>query len=239
MERLRNLHARRPVFKEAVVDHPPIVKEVAWPLEIEFINECIVPEGTGISFHDTGNLGKCKCFGDCFMDSCENATCAIYCTPECCKLGAVCSNAPRERTTLKLFDTGRVGLGVYTTTFLDVGDIIGEYAGKLCEYSALIPGQPNQAKKQNSGYTLLYNTKSVRNKFVYVESLDCGFTTSFISHACDPNAAFVEVHNRTSVQVLVRMIKDVKAGSQITVDYGNERWFTCACDDCWGKKKKK
>ncbi|KAG3115801.1 hypothetical protein PI124_g11038 [Phytophthora idaei] len=29
------------------------------------------------------------------------------------------------------------------------------------------------------------------------------------------------------------MIKDVKAGAQITVHYGNERWFKCTCDDCW------
>ncbi|ETP04877.1 hypothetical protein F441_18431 [Phytophthora nicotianae CJ01A1] len=29
------------------------------------------------------------------------------------------------------------------------------------------------------------------------------------------------------------MLKNVKAGAQITVHYGNERWFRCACDDCW------
>ncbi|KAG3106949.1 hypothetical protein PI124_g10672 [Phytophthora idaei] len=44
----------------------------------------------------------------------------------------------------------------------------GEYSGELSEWDALIPGQPNQALKQNSGYTLRYNAKSVRKKFVYV-----------------------------------------------------------------------
>ncbi|KAG3205265.1 hypothetical protein PC128_g1502 [Phytophthora cactorum] len=29
------------------------------------------------------------------------------------------------------------------------------------------------------------------------------------------------------------MTKDVKAGAQITVHYGNERWFKCACEVCW------
>ncbi|KAE8878753.1 hypothetical protein PF005_g27201 [Phytophthora fragariae] len=42
--------------------------------------------------------------------------------------------------------------------------------------------------------------------------------------------------NRSSVKVIVKMIEDVKAGAQITVNYGKERWFTCACDDCWQVK---
>ncbi|KAG2794544.1 hypothetical protein PC113_g22888 [Phytophthora cactorum] len=53
------------------------------------------------------------------------------------------------------------------------------------------------------------------------------------THACDPNAAFVEQQTRTRVKVLVKTIKDVKPGAQITVHYGNERWFQCACDACW------
>ncbi|KAG4234883.1 hypothetical protein PC116_g16964 [Phytophthora cactorum] len=34
------------------------------------------------------------------------------------------------------------------------------------------------------------------------------------------------------------MIRDVKASAQITVHYGNERWFKCACDDCWDQPGK-
>ncbi|KUF89401.1 DNA polymerase delta small subunit [Phytophthora nicotianae] len=130
---------------------------------------------------------------------------------------------------------GRVGLGVYTTTDLDVGDVVGEYCGELSEFPTVVHGQPDQAVKQNSGYTLLYNAKSTKKNYVYVDALKCGSITRFISHACDPNAAFVEQQTRTRVKVLVKMIKDVKAGAQITVHYGNERWFKCACDDCWAE----
>ncbi|GMF45576.1 unnamed protein product [Phytophthora fragariaefolia] len=174
-ERLANLHARRPVCVEPAVDERHVLQEVEWPAEIAHVEECIIP--AGLAFSDIGDFGKCCCVGDCFMDTCENAACAVYCIPEC--------------------------------------------------------WQSDQAMKNNSGYTMLYNTMSVGGKFVYVEALECGFTTRFISHACEPNAAFVEVHNRTRVKVLVRMIKDVKAGTQITVDYGDEMWFKCACDDCW------
>jgi SET domain-containing protein len=66
-----------------------------------------------------------------------------------------------------------------------------------------------------------------------VDALKCGSITRFISHACHPNVAFVEQHNRCEVKVLVKMIANVKAGAQITVNYGKERWFRCACDVCW------
>ncbi|ETM00707.1 hypothetical protein L917_02591 [Phytophthora nicotianae] len=227
--RLVELHERRPVYKTHTESRVQLA-ELPWPAGIRMIVEC---EANGITFPDLGSFDKCQCKGDCFWDSCANAGAAVYCTPSCCNLGARCSNAPINRTTVKLFETGRVGVGVYTTTDLDVGDIVGEYVGKLSEWSALVPGQPDQAMKANSGYTLLYNVKSVKKKYVYVDALTCGSITRFISHACDPNAVFVEMQNRRNAKVIVKMIKNVKAGAEITVNYGNERWFVCACEDCW------
>ncbi|ETP52174.1 hypothetical protein F442_02772 [Phytophthora nicotianae P10297] len=227
--RLVELHERRPVYKTHTESRVQLA-ELPWPAGIRMIVEC---EANGITFPDLGSFDKCQCKGDCFWDSCANAGAAVYCTPSCCNLGARCSNASINRTTVKLFETGRVGVGVYTTTDLDVGDIVGEYVGKLSEWSALVPGQPDQAMKANSGYTLLYNVKSVKKKYVYVDALTCGSITRFISHACDPNAVFVEMQNRRNAKVIVKMIKNVKAGAEITVNYGNERCFVCACEDCW------
>ncbi|ETM53887.1 hypothetical protein L914_02676 [Phytophthora nicotianae] len=227
--RLVELHERRPVYKTHTESRVQLA-ELPWPAGIRMIVEC---EANGITFPDLGSFDKCQCKGDCFWDSCANAGAAVYCTPSCCNLGARCSNAPINRTTVKLFETGRVGVGVYTTTDLDVGDIVGEYVGKLSEWSALVPGQPDQAMKANSGYTLLYNVKSVKKKYVYVDALTCGSITRFISHTCDPNAVFVEMQNRRNAKVIVKMIKNVKAGAEITVNYGNERCFVCACEDCW------
>ncbi|POM60593.1 hypothetical protein PHPALM_30538 [Phytophthora palmivora] len=80
---------------------------------------------------------------------------------------------------------------------------------------------------------MLLNEPSVTGKFVYIEALKCGTMTRFISHECDPNVAFIEMQNRTTVKVLVVMIKTVKAEPQQTVNYGKQIWFRCACDDCW------
>jgi hypothetical protein len=229
--RLDILRARRFIFPAAPsVSGEVPVEEVEWPEGIDVVKEC---RSNGVAFPDIGAFDKCQCVCDCFLDVCTNVASATFCTSSCCRLGARCSNAPQSLETLNLYDTKRVGLGVYTTTALDVGDVIGEYCGELSELPAVVDGQPDQAVQQNSGYTLLYNAKSVKSNYVYVDALTCGSITRFISHACRPNAAFVEQQNRTEVKVLVKMIESVKAGAQIAVHYGKERWFRCACDVCW------
>jgi hypothetical protein len=228
--RLENLKARRFMFSPPPLVIPSShVEEVPWPPSIERVTEC---RSNGVAFRDIGAFDLCGCVGDCFLDVYKNVESATFCTPSCCSLDARCSNAPHTLETLKLFDTKRVGLGVFTTTALDVGDVIGEYCGELSELPTLVDGQPNQAVHQNSGYTLLYNAKSKARNYVYVDALKCGSITRFISHGCQPNAAFVEQHNRSEVKVLVKMSANVKAGAEISVHYGKERWFRCACDVC-------
>jgi hypothetical protein len=164
------------------------------------------------------------------LGTCWNVTAAIFCTPHCCKLGPVCSNAPCSLSTLKLFDTLRVGLCVFTTTFLNVGDVLGEYAGKLCAYDAMVEVQPEQACKQNSGYTMLPHTKSTSMKFVYIEALECGFTRRYTIHSCQ--RCFRGDGERHGGESAAVMISDVTARTELTVNYGDEIWFKCACDEC-------
>lgn len=96
----------------------------------------------------------CEFYGDCFIDTCASVASAVYCTPESCKPDANCSNAPKPRNTLKLFDTGCVGIGVLTSTDLDVGDIVREYASVLCAYEGQRTCQPAQTLKRNRGYII-------------------------------------------------------------------------------------
>ncbi|KAE9036235.1 hypothetical protein PR002_g7182 [Phytophthora rubi] len=83
-------------------------------------------------------------------------------------------------------------------------------------------GQPAEMMKQNGGYTMLLHERSVTRKFVYVEVLKCGSTTRFLSHAYDPNVAFFEMQNRTTVKELTITIKSVNAGTQLTVNYDKQ-----------------
>lgn len=89
--RMRVLHKRRPVYAEPTQDDRLIMDEVQWPAGINEIDECVT---NGITFPDIGDYHSCECVGDCFMDTCANINTAVYCTPDCCKLGALCSNAP-------------------------------------------------------------------------------------------------------------------------------------------------
>ncbi|POM71387.1 LOW QUALITY PROTEIN: Set domain containing hypothetical protein [Phytophthora palmivora] len=196
--------------------------EVKWPTTVKFMEESEVAEG--IKFANIGDGETCQCSDDGFIDSCSYAQLAIFCTSDCCGLGAACSNAPRTlyslRTpsALRLYDTGRVGLGAFTTAYLEVGGV-----HRLSEYDAIVEGQPARALKDNS----------VRCKYVYVEVLECGSITRFMSHACDPNVEFVEMQNRTTVKVMARMLKTAKPEAELTVNYGDQTWFTCARDECW------
>lgn len=215
-EGLNSLHAKRSKFVDPELKQATtLCKTIEWSANIARIRTC---KRNDVRFHD---VDPCECHGDCFWDSCKNVASESFCTPRNCSLGALCSNAPRILCTLKLYDTGRVGLGVYTTTSLDVGDMLGEYCGELSEFPAVVEGQPPKAVKMNTGYTLLLNAKSINGNYVYVDDLKCGSVTRFVSPSCDPSAAFVEQQTRSRVRVLVKMIRNVESGAQITVHYGN------------------
>ncbi|RLN86600.1 hypothetical protein BBJ28_00024444 [Nothophytophthora sp. Chile5] len=233
VKEVEKLHARRRSYKEPSSKKGRPHCRTVQPDEVEQLTTC---KRNGVKFPDIGSFDPCSCFGDCYLDTCSNVVSASFCIPKNCKLGARCSNAPRMLDTLKLFDTGRVGLGVYATTALDVGDVIGEYCGELTEFAAVVEGRPAQALKHNSGYTMLYNAKSVLGNYVYVDALRSGSITRFLSHSCQPNAAFAKQQTRSRVRVFVKMLKNVKAGAHVTVHYGTERWFKCACDGCWAKR---
>ncbi|OWZ21721.1 Set domain-containing hypothetical protein [Phytophthora megakarya] len=130
---------------------------------------------------------------------------SIYCTPDCCSLEANCMNARRTLSTIKLFDT-------------------------VCAKTQLW-WKDNPRKRSNKTGVQDENTPS--GKYVYIEALKCGPMTIIMSHACDPNMKFIETQNRTTVKVLSVMIKNVKEGTQFTINYGEETWFRCACDICW------
>ncbi|KAE9150443.1 hypothetical protein PF006_g5174 [Phytophthora fragariae] len=151
--------------------------------------------------------------------------------------GASCGhtgcNSPRSHLGLTLYDICRVGLDVHTTAYIEAGDVVDEYVERLFENPAVIEGQPPQATKQNSGCIMLLNVKSVSGMYVYIAALNCGSITRFISHSCNSNVEFMEMQNGADVKVLARMIKTIRPGTQLTVNYGDKNWFKCACDSCW------
>ncbi|RLN48810.1 hypothetical protein BBJ28_00013308 [Nothophytophthora sp. Chile5] len=234
--KLANVRKKKPVYIPPSQPDPndaetDVMESIPFPDYVTEILENIVPEG--LKFLDACDVDPCLCVGNCFADLFRNADTAFYCTPVICRLDALCSNAPRTHPGLRIYDTQRLDLGVYTTQKLWAGESVAEYCGNLQEYEAMRTGQPEEAMKQNSGYAMLLNEKTRRGNFVYVEALAAGSIARFFQHACSPNVQFVEMENWTQVKVLCRMVRTVDIGAQITVSYGNEIWFKCACDPCW------
>jgi hypothetical protein len=233
--KIKALRERRPVFIAEGVEATRTVDERAavWPDGIRYLVEPYNP--SDIQFPESPDLGKCMCDGDCFFGVCHNSVSAIYCTPDVCKHGGNCSNAPMLRGNLRLFETEDAGLGVYTTTSMEVGDIVGEYCGELVAMEGIRQDDELVQVKNNSGYTMLFNERSNKGLFVYIEPETCGTIARFINHACKPNAAFFEMRNGTSAKVFVILIDSVPAGAEITVSYGKELWFACKCERCKDK----
>ncbi|RAW28272.1 hypothetical protein PC110_g15341 [Phytophthora cactorum] len=97
LNRLRTLYTRHPIYVGPRVDHDHVLEEVGLPEEVLQITESFNPKG--IRFKDIGHYDMFKCYGDCFMDTCENVASAVYC---------------------------RVGIKLFTNTDLGVGDVVGD-----------------------------------------------------------------------------------------------------------------
>ncbi|EEY56053.1 uncharacterized protein PITG_08819 [Phytophthora infestans T30-4] len=64
-----------------------------------------------------------------------------------------------------------------------------------------------------------------------------GNITRFMNHSCAANCRFYEAQNRRFVTVVVVTMEDIRAGSEVTLNYGDELWFKCQCgaDGCCGE----
>ncbi|KAE9147743.1 hypothetical protein PF005_g12670 [Phytophthora fragariae] len=56
----------------------------------------------------------------------------------------------------------------------------------------------------------------------------------FLNHSCRPAAEFKEVANHRRTTVVVATTQDIRCGEVVTVDYGDDLWFVCRCqqDGC-------
>lgn len=122
---------------------------------------------------------------------------------------------------------GLSGLGLFATKDIKKGEWIIEYVGKMC------------TNKEVENNTTMYLFE-INNKW----TIDGGArsnTARYINHACKPNAESEIIKK----QVFIRAIKNIKAGEEITYDYGKEFFdefikpYGCRCQSCQLKKDKK
>jgi SET domain-containing protein len=117
---------------------------------------------------------------------------------------------------VKKCNTGR---GLFAMEDIPKGDCILEYFGK----------ELTEEEKYTSTSRYLFEI----NKKITIDGWVKGNIARYINYACKPNAEFDTYKNK----IYVLALKKIKAGDQITIDYGEEYFDeyikgNCLCDSC-------
>jgi SET domain-containing protein len=114
------------------------------------------------------------------------------------------------------------GLGLFALKPMPAGQKIIEYTGQI------IPIE--EANKSRSKYLFELDDKRA------IDGSARSNTARYINHSCEPNAKGFTTGSR----IWIWSLRDVKAGEEITIDYGEEYVDThikrCKCESCAPRK---
>lgn len=114
------------------------------------------------------------------------------------------------------------GLGLFADEDIPANKRIIEYVGNIC---------PSTNEKENK---YIFNVSSK----IDIDGSPRWNTARYINHSCDPNAE----SQVKKGHVWISSVKDIKAGEEITYDYGEEYFekilkpMGCRCTKCSPKK---
>jgi SET domain-containing protein len=117
-----------------------------------------------------------------------------------------------------------LGLGLVTKLPFKKGDFVIEYIGYM---------HKNKEVEDHTGKYLF----EINNKFT-IDGSPRWNIARYINHSCKPNCEVDIKKGRIEIEA----IKDIKAGEELTYDYGKEYFdefikpFGCKCAKCLGKK---
>lgn len=125
----------------------------------------------------------------------------------------------------KPFRVGRsaTGLGLFAATPIMKNSDIVEYTGPR------IPTKEAQALDRRRANKYLFEI----DRRWTIDGSPRGNVARYVNHACDPNAEAVLSRGR----MMFRAVKNIAAGAEITIDYGDEHvalYFKhgCRCASC-------
>jgi uncharacterized protein len=136
----------------------------------------------------------------------------------------------KEKEPLKNFlkiKRGINGLGLFTTKPIKKGTFIIEYVGEIIT--------TDEANERGGQYLFEINSKWT------IDGKSRKNTARYINHSCKPNC---ETDTKVKKKkVFVSALKNIKAGEELTYDYGREFWKDyikpkgCRCIKCKAIKK--
>ena len=112
------------------------------------------------------------------------------------------------------------GLGLYSNVQIKKGEFLIEYTGKMLT--------SNEANEKGGKYLFEINSRWT------VDGTDRKNLARYINHACRPNCEA----RISKKQIKIYSIKNIKAGEELTYDYGKEYFdeyiksHRCTCNHC-------
>lgn len=129
-----------------------------------------------------------------------------------------------RRAALEVRDAGPgVGLGLFAAEPLVEGDLVGEYSGVL-QASADAPADELVDGHYLSDYAWNYPDELPDGTEFEINALREGNELRFANHSERPNMAVDHTLVDGLFVTFFRMLVSVPAGTQLTVDYGEEYW---------------
>ena len=122
----------------------------------------------------------------------------------------------------------RTGLGLFATDIIRKGAFIAEYTGRI------IPTKEAE-RLENRGSKYVYEI----NSRWCIDGSPRSNIARYANHSCRPNAE----SDTRGKKVIIRAIKTIKPGDEITYDYGNDYFknvlkpIGCRCVKCTEKRR--
>ncbi len=108
------------------------------------------------------------------------------------------------------------GYGLFAETPLTKGTYIGEYTGLV--------RQLHRLKPDHNAYCFHYPTRLWSLKYLIIDALTEGNELRFANHSDDPSMEPACLVDRGLLHLVFFAKKEVRAGEQLTFDYGQDYW---------------
>jgi hypothetical protein len=110
------------------------------------------------------------------------------------------------------------GYGLFAETDIQVGEYIGEYTGVVRRCNLLVD-------KINE-YCFSYPTSAMSFKKYIIDARDKGNELRFANHSDQNNCESMGVWYGDILHIILRAIREIPAGNQLTYDYSVFYWFS-------------
>ena len=131
----------------------------------------------------------------------------------------------------------RTGLGLFATEPIKKGTLIAEYKGRR-----VTNAQADELEARGSRYMYELNSRWT------VDGSNRRNVARYANHSCRPNAESDVIRGkrargRKGGMVILRAIRNIKSGDEITYDYGRDYFdgfikpIGCKCDKCIEKRR--